>query len=133
MAIRFRIDEKSCTECLRCAAACGIAKEGMVHISTARIRIEKKWPDAPVIHVCRFDDCAKPCMDVCPVEAISIENGIVVIDRDTCTGCESCVSVCPSGAIFMGSDDIAFKCDFCGGDPACVKECVTGALKLGEV
>jgi Fe-S-cluster-containing dehydrogenase component len=133
MAVRFEIDETKCTECLRCSAVCGNVKEGTVRPAVARVRIEKKWPKAPEIHICRFDDCDKPCVASCPVEAISVDKGIVRIDRNTCTGCETCVSACPYGAIFMDADGLAFKCDFCGGDPACVKECVTGALKLGEV
>jgi Fe-S-cluster-containing dehydrogenase component len=67
------------------------------------------------------------------VQAISREaDGLVAIDRDACTGCESCVEACPYGAIWMeeGGSAVAYKCDFCGGSPACVPECVTGALAL---
>jgi Fe-S-cluster-containing dehydrogenase component len=65
------------------------------------------------------------------VEAITRDSkGLVLIDRDTCTGCRACVEACPFGAIWMQEEgsDFAYKCDFCGGTPACVKECVTGAL-----
>jgi len=132
MAVGFIFDFENCTECERCMIACSLAKTGKVLLAESRIRISRSWPKLPVISVCRFDSCEnQPCIDVCPVSAISNEDGIVRIDKDVCIGCEACVSACPYGAIGM-KDDIAFKCDFCGGDPACVKECVTGALKKGD-
>ena len=39
------------------------------------------------------------CIDVCPLEAISLNDGIAVIDEDTCTECGLCVDECPSDAI----------------------------------
>lgn len=39
------------------------------------------------------------CVDVCPVEAISIMNGKAVIDSSKCLHCRSCVRACPMGAI----------------------------------
>ena len=132
MAVGFTIDVEKCTECLRCSGACSLVKTGKVQISLSHIVIEKKWPKTPEIWVCRFDDCEKPCIEACPTEAISIKDGIVVIDPELCTGCNSCVEVCPYKAIYLNNNSIAVKCDFCGGDPACVKECVTGALKMKE-
>ena len=43
-----------------------------------------------------------PCVDVCPVDAISMKSiiDLPVIDFDTCIGCGSCISVCPGLAIF---------------------------------
>jgi len=39
------------------------------------------------------------CVEVCPVEAISMKGDVAVIDQDTCTECESCVPECPVEAI----------------------------------
>jgi Fe-S-cluster-containing hydrogenase component 2 len=39
------------------------------------------------------------CVDICPVEAISMADSIAQIDMDTCTECESCVAECPVEAI----------------------------------
>ena len=39
------------------------------------------------------------CVDVCPLEAISLNDGIAVIDEDTCTKCGLCVNECPTNAI----------------------------------
>ena len=42
----------------------------------------------------------KECIDVCPVEAISVPEGgaKAVIDADLCTECGECSEVCPVGA-----------------------------------
>ena len=39
------------------------------------------------------------CVEVCPVEAISMKDDKAVIDQDTCTECETCVPECPVEAI----------------------------------
>ncbi len=133
MPLGFDIDEKLCTECLRCLGACSLRKLGRVQPPLARIDVRRQWPEIPEIRVCRFDDCpAQPCIESCPVGAISRDpQGLVLIDRDACTGCRACVEACPYGAIWMEDDgsEVAYKCDFCGGSPACVTECVTGALR----
>ncbi|MEF8848675.1 MAG: 4Fe-4S binding protein [Candidatus Thermoplasmatota archaeon] len=44
-----------------------------------------------------------PCVDVCPVDAISMKdiNAPPVIDYDKCIGCKKCVGICPGLAIFV--------------------------------
>lgn len=39
------------------------------------------------------------CVDVCPIGAIRIEDGLAVVRHDLCTGCGKCVSFCPTGVI----------------------------------
>ena len=39
------------------------------------------------------------CVDVCPVEAITLEDEFAVIDQDECTECETCIPECPVEAI----------------------------------
>jgi len=41
----------------------------------------------------------KLCVDICPLEAISIENDKAKVDKDTCTECGQCVDECPNKAI----------------------------------
>jgi len=53
----------------------------------------------------------------------------LLIDRETCTGCEACVPSCPFGALSM-KEQIAVvdeKCNFCG---ACVDVCPVSAITL---
>ena len=131
MGTAFRFDFEKCTECKRCMIGCSVEKTGLVQLLDSRITIERNWPELPEIPVCRFDDCdGHPCIAACPVEAISEKDGLVLIDAETCTGCEACVDDCPSHAIRMRGE-VALKCDFCAGDPECVKACVTVAIAKG--
>ncbi|MBT2692631.1 4Fe-4S dicluster domain-containing protein [Bacillus sp. ISL-55] len=68
----------------------------------------------------RFSTCSK-CTDACPVSAISLENGLSVME-DACIECMKCTSVCPSEALYdekylsyfndMPSREvISFSCD----------------------
>jgi len=41
------------------------------------------------------------CVDVCPVEAITIEKDKAVVDADSCVDCGTCVDECPVEAISM--------------------------------
>lgn len=39
------------------------------------------------------------CVPACPVEAISMEGDVAVINQDTCNQCETCIDECPVEAI----------------------------------
>jgi ferredoxin len=41
------------------------------------------------------------CVDICPAQAIKMEDGKAVVDVDLCVDCESCIDECPSEAIQM--------------------------------
>jgi len=49
------------------------------------------------------DECINcgACEPVCPVEAISEQDGKRVIDADSCTECGACVDTCPVEAISL--------------------------------
>lgn len=46
------------------------------------------------------EQCIKcgTCIASCPVEAISMQNGKVVIDKEKCISCGTCSAVCPVDA-----------------------------------
>jgi Fe-S-cluster-containing dehydrogenase component len=88
-------------------------------------------------HLCVH--CEEPvCAYFCQFGAITKrQDGVVVIDKDQCTGCGLCASGCPYGAIcFDEEKQIAGKCSLCatrideGLEPSCVQHCLSGALRF---
>lgn len=41
------------------------------------------------------------CLDTCPREAISLQNGVATLTIERCNDCGNCVDVCPRGAILL--------------------------------
>jgi Fe-S-cluster-containing dehydrogenase component len=81
------------------------------------------------------------CISACPVDAIyRREDGIVIINPDTCTGCRACESACPYEVIYFNEElSIAQKCTGCAHlldngakTTRCADVCPTGALKFGD-
>ena len=55
----------------------------------------------------------------------------VIIDAEKCEGCGVCVDVCPMEAITMNDNDKAVvDADVCGDCGACVDECPTEAITM---
>jgi ferredoxin len=59
---------------------------------------------ATIIDAEKCDSCGD-CVDDCPVEAITLEEGSkAVIDDEECTDCGVCVDTCPNDAITMSDE-----------------------------
>lgn len=43
------------------------------------------------------------CVDVCPPECISLEDGVAVIEERFCEECGECVDTCSEGALSLPS------------------------------
>ena len=57
----------------------------------------------------------------------------VTVDSDKCSGCKSCVDVCPTEAIAVNDDGKAVvDADACGECGACVDECPNEAISLPD-
>lgn len=93
--------------------------------------------------------CEEPdCVTVCPTGASykRAEDGIVLVDPDTCIGCKLCSWACPYGAREYDYDHgVMKKCTLCVDRiynetiaeedriPACVRACPTGARAFGDL
>ncbi|MBE6016792.1 MAG: 4Fe-4S dicluster domain-containing protein [Lachnospiraceae bacterium] len=127
-------DNEKCSGCLACVVACTDHHYAETENDAVSGRIYKTVTEPSgytryVTESCRHCENA-PCIDACPVNAISEEGGWVLVDRDICIGCQMCSQACPFDIPRFRSDGKMFKCDGCGGDPACVKICPNGALKV---
>ena len=100
-------------------------------------------------HVCSFACVGLgSCVKVCRFHAISIKNGVAVVDHDVCTGCGACVAECPKGIIglvpvsqnvavpcrsHMKGADTMKSCDLgCIGCKKCEKTCEHGAITVTD-
>ena len=50
------------------------------------------------------------CVERCPMDAVSLDNGFAVIELTRCIGCGLCVPVCPEDAISLVKKEQAQKC-----------------------
>jgi Fe-S-cluster-containing hydrogenase component 2 len=53
-----------------------------------------------------------------------------IVDKETCTGCESCVPECPSEAIKMVDETAVVDADACVDCGACVDACPVEAISM---
>ena len=138
------IDHESCWGCKTCEVACkqeNRSGDGIKLISVSEDDpkiVDGKLDFVFHVNVCRHCDDPQ-CMDACPEEAIvKRDDGIVIMDYDKCTGCQSCIEACPYGAISFDEDKgIAQKCNLCyhridnGLIPACADNvCLAHCINL---
>ncbi|MEO1001113.1 MAG: 4Fe-4S dicluster domain-containing protein, partial [Pseudomonadota bacterium] len=89
-----------------------------------------------------------PCVTVCPTGASykRAEDGIVLVNADTCIGCKLCSWACPYGAReYDATEGVMKKCTLCvdriynpnlpedARVPACVSTCPAGARHFGDL
>ena len=70
-----------------------------------------------------------PCMESCPVDAISVnpDTEAVIVDKDKCTACGLCTDACPGKIPYIHpTENYSVICDLCGGTPKCVEACGEG-------
>lgn len=96
--------EDKCTACGACVKACpkDIIELRKVGPKSRRIYVScvNKDKGAVAKKACNVAciGCTK-CQQVCPFEAITIENNLAFIDDDKCRLCRKCVPVCPTNSI----------------------------------
>jgi len=149
---KINVNEKWCIGCRLCEYHCAFseinASLGKTDITALkgvkinpRIRViedtDSENPGSfPVL--CR--QCENPlCVMSCLTGAISVRDGVTVIDSECCVGCCTCILTCPFGAVMPltvtpAEENSVQKCDLCintdAGSPFCVSGCPNGALTL---
>ena len=82
-------------------------------------------------------DPVAPCAEVCPADAILVDDEGVVLSaqKDRCIACSNCVHACPFGVPKVDVvEALQYKCDLCydrtsqGRAPMCATVCPTDAL-----
>jgi ferredoxin len=55
---------------------------------------------------------------------------IPLIDKDACTGCEKCVEVCPPQAMLIEDGKASIEEEFCEECGFCASECPVAAISI---
>ncbi len=151
----FVVDVKKCNGCHACQVACKDEHVGndWTPIAKAQPETGQFWmkleqrvrgtvPKVKVAyrpHLCMHCDEA-PCVEACPVEGVIYkrQDGLVIIDPVTCTGCRNCLEACPYRVIYFNENlNIAQKCTGCAHllddgwkEPRCADACPTGVIRF---
>ena len=148
----FYVDTTRCIKCWACLIACKqwngidagtISRRKVAETNTGSFpNVTRTFTSTSCMH------CATPaCLATCPADAISKreEDGVVVVDRELCIGCERCSDHCPFDVPEFSFDEESGglrlnKCDTClgigrkaGEDTHCVATCPMGALHFGSL
>jgi Fe-S-cluster-containing hydrogenase component 2 len=78
-------------------------KTGILSITDLQVPEKKQLEKGVAILECVQEIPCNPCVESCPVHAISMKdiNAPPVNDFERCIGCTKCVGVCPGLAIFV--------------------------------
>lgn len=139
---RIYVNEEWCLGCHLCEYYCAYAASGKDSMIKAlkdvkinpRLKIEEQNGISFAVS-CRH--CHEPlCVKGCISGALSINDGVIKIDRDKCMGCFTCVLLCPYGAVMPSDNGVMQKCELCtqtkAGTPACVAGCPNNAIVFEE-
>lgn len=73
------------------------------------------------------------CVKACPFDAIHVENGIAVVDKEKCRACGKCIEACPKHLISLVPYDAKHivTCSSRDKGPVTMKACQTGCIGCG--
>lgn len=142
MGVENSATEKKVARVL-CQGECGIAKERYIYDGYQSCAVAASLAGGP--KDCRFACIGLgDCQDKCAFNAISMKNGIAVIDPAKCTSCGACVGACPRSVIKIMpvAQNVIVRCrntdngrvaraacmDACIGCGRCKKECQHDAI-----
>ena len=139
---RVYVNEKWCLGCHLCEYYCAYAnskEEDMVKalkniVINPRINIEEENGISFAVS-CRHCEEAL-CVKGCITGALTVNEGVITVDKNKCISCYTCMLCCPYGAVSSNEDGIMQKCELCihnsQGTPYCVKGCPNNAIVFEE-
>ena len=98
-----KVDYDKCTACGCCERACPRSVIRLLPAKTsARVLCRTRLSPRDARKTCK-NACIKCqlCIRNCPEDAISMVDGLVVVDQGKCTACGICQQKCPTGAIIV--------------------------------
>jgi Fe-S-cluster-containing dehydrogenase component len=156
MAKAFLIDLSHCSGCYNCqivckdehceqdwkpyAAAQPLTGQFWMRVDE-KVRGQVPWVRVSYIPTLCAHCADAPCVEACAVEAFERrDDGLILINPETCIGCGSCVDVCPQGSIYFNDElNIAQKCTGCAhlldngwAVPRCVDACAHDAIQFKD-
>ncbi len=72
-----------------------VAEKIIPYTALAKIAARRAVIDTAVCHSCQ----EKPCLERCCYQALSLADGTLTHNNDSCSGCGMCKTVCPKGAV----------------------------------
>ncbi len=136
------VNEKWCLGCHLCEYYCAFATTNEKDMARAlkgmkinpKINIEEHDGISFAVS-CRH--CKEPlCVKGCITGALTVVDGIIVINKNKCINCYTCILCCPYGAVSPSDEGAVEKCELCVksniGIPRCVEGCPNGAIVFEE-
>jgi len=102
------VDRAKCKGCRACIAACpqGLIRDLPKEASCAVALCNNRSPNRPQVKKTCAVGCIKCgiCVKKCPVDALTLVNGIPAADLDKCIACGACVAACPQNVLALVGD-----------------------------
>ncbi|WMJ23215.1 4Fe-4S dicluster domain-containing protein [Paludicola sp. MB14-C6] len=136
------VNEKWCLGCHLCEYYCAFAGSNEKDMARAlkdikinpNINIEEHNGISFAVS-CRH--CNDPlCVKGCITGALTVNEGVITINKNKCINCYTCILSCPYGAVSASDNGVVQKCELCiessTGTPRCVEGCPNGAIVFEE-
>jgi len=131
---------------VKCAGTCDKANSDYVYSGTRNCATMMFVPNGGP-KTCNFGCLGYgTCVAACPFDAIHLENGVAVVDKDQCKACGKCIAACPKNLIELipyeakhvvqcssndKGKDVMKACSVgCIGCMKCQKNCPEGAITV---
>lgn len=102
-----KVDREACKACGACIAACPNHLISLVPWEGEKYHVACSSKDRgkTVLEACDAGCIGcKKCEKVCPVQAVTLQDNVAVIDSARCIGCGKCADSCPRSCIIKEAD-----------------------------